>query len=67
MIEHRARSLRISAYSLRQHAINGGSDIQAWRLARRMREANTVHQLSAVERELEVYMRRNPSYLPAAA
>jgi hypothetical protein len=56
---HRALSLQHSAYELRQHAINGG-DFEGWRLARRMGDAETLHQFTAAEYELGHYLQRNP-------
>ena len=58
-VGHRARSLQSSAYAVRQHAIDGG-DIEGWRLARRMRDAETLDQFSTLEHELGHYLRRNP-------
>jgi hypothetical protein len=52
----RAHAMQQSAYALRQQALNGGS-IEGWRLARRMRDATTLKQLSAVETELGLYLR----------
>lgn len=66
-IGHRARSLQSSAYALRQHAINAGADIEGWRLARRMRDAETLHQFGAVEYELGRYLQRNPLDLSKVA
>jgi hypothetical protein len=63
----RAQSLQSSAYALRQHVIKGGSDIEGWRLARRMREASSLHQFSAVERELGDYLQRHRIDLTNAA
>ena len=56
---HRARSLQGSAYALRQHAIVGG-DIEGWRLARRLRDAETLDQFNTLEHELGHYLQRNP-------
>ena len=56
----RFRSLKESAYALRQHAINGGRDLEGWRLSRRMRDAETLHQFSALENEFGHYLQRHP-------
>jgi len=53
----RARTLQTSAYTLRQHAISAGGDLEGWRLARRMRDAASLREVSAVERELGSYLR----------
>lgn len=58
-VGHLGRSLQRSAYVLRQYAINGGGDLEGWRLARRMRDAETLHQFSSVESELGRYLKRN--------
>ena len=65
----RTLSLQGVAYLLRQQAIANGSDLEGWRLARRMRDAATDNQLSDVEQELGRYIQRNTSqtrdYSPA--
>ena len=53
----RARKLQTSAYTLRQHAIDAGSDLEGWRLSRRMRDAASLREVNAVERELGHYLR----------
>lgn len=63
----RARTRQSSAYVLRQHAIKIGGDLEGWRLARRMRDAETLHQVTAVERELGRYLQRHPLELPRVA
>ncbi|MBC7504256.1 hypothetical protein FNL55_15560 [Tardiphaga sp. vice352] len=57
-IGRRAYCLQNAAYDLRQHAIEGGN-IEGWRLARRMRDADTLHQYRVVERELKIYLQRH--------
>lgn len=65
-IGHRAHCLHNAAYGLRQQAIKGGN-IEGWRLARRMRHANTLHQCTVVERELKIYLQRHPMSLSDVA
>jgi hypothetical protein len=62
-----ARACQSSAYMLRQHAINTGGDIEGWRLARRMRDAATLHQFIAVAGELATYMQSHTLELPKVA
>ncbi len=67
MSGHRARTRQSSAYALRQHAISIGGDLEGWRLARRMRDAATPHQVRAVESELGRYLQRHSLELPNVA
>ena len=53
----RQMTLQRSAYRLRQHAIRSGSDIEGWRLARRMRDADSLPQALAAERDFGIYLR----------
>ncbi|MET0724527.1 MAG: hypothetical protein ABWY64_27375 [Tardiphaga sp.] len=53
----RLKTLRSSAYRLRQHAIKTGGDIEGWQLARRMRDADSVPAALAAERDFGAYVR----------
>ena len=64
---HRARSLQGSAYTLRQHAINSGGDLEGWRLARRMRDAASLRELTSAERDLSRYLSVHQVELPKVA
>lgn len=61
-----AHGLQSAAYDLRQQAIEGGN-IEGWRLARRMRDVDTLHQCRVVERDLKIYLQRHPMSLSDVA
>ncbi|MDB5652898.1 MAG: hypothetical protein JWQ94_511 [Tardiphaga sp.] len=52
----RVLNLQSTAYTLRQHAINAGRDLEGWRLARRMRDVASPNQIDALEHELTRYL-----------
>ena len=53
----RVLNLQSTAYTLRQHAISRGGDIEGWRLARKMRDVASLNQVDAIEQEFGSYMR----------
>ena len=63
----RSRTLQGSAYTLRQHAIKSGGDLEGWRLARRMRDAASWRELTTVERDLGQYLQTHRVDLPNVA
>lgn len=46
----RLAQLRDAAYNVRQRAISTGGDLEGWRLARLMRDAQSSSQLNVAER-----------------
>jgi IS5 family transposase len=58
----RCHTLNVAAYAVREQAVTRGCDLDGWRLARSMREANTDTQVNAAERDYGVWLRRPISF-----
>ena len=56
-----------TAYALRQLALGPRGDLEGWQLARRMRDATTLPQVTTVERQLVLWLRTRGLVLPQAA
>jgi hypothetical protein len=56
----RCYALNVAAYAVRQRATRPGGDLEAWRLSRLMREADTDAQVNAAERKYDNWLQTNP-------
>jgi hypothetical protein len=64
-IKFSARQAR--AYEMRQLALGPNGDVDGWRLARLLRDATTVMQTVAAERQLRLWLRSRGLALVNAA
>jgi hypothetical protein len=53
----RCRTLNVAAHALRQRATRSGGDLEAWRLSRLMREADTDAEVDIAEHKYSVWLR----------
>lgn len=58
LLDERCRHLNDSAHDVRQWAVDHGQDIEGWRLARLMRDADTDTQVKIAERRYGLWLRR---------
>jgi hypothetical protein len=56
--DRRLRVLHDAAYGVRQRAISRGDDLEGWRLARLMRDAETRYQLVVAERRYAGWLKK---------
>jgi hypothetical protein len=56
----RCHALNVAAYAVRQRATRPGGDLEAWRLSRLMREADTDAQVNVAERKYDNWLQTNP-------
>ena len=52
----RCRALNVAAYAVRQRATRPGGDLEAWRLSRLMREADTDAQVNVAEHKYDIWL-----------
>ena len=57
----RCRALDTAAHGVRQRAIRKGDDLDGWRLARLMRDADTDTQINVAERKFDAWLHAIPS------
>ena len=59
--DQRCHNLNIAARTVRERAVMRGYDLDGWRLARLMRDANTDAQVDVAERKFRAWRRGNPA------
>jgi hypothetical protein len=57
----RIAQLHREYYEVRQHSIGGGADIDGWRVARLMRDAQTPVQADDADRKLNAWIKKTHS------
>lgn len=63
----RLNALRSNAYQVRQFSLGAKGDLEGWQIARLMRDAVTLPQISTVERRLNVWLQIRSLRLPQVA
>ena len=63
----RLRQLQNTADLVRQFSLGAGGEVEGWKIARLMREAVTMAQVTTAERRLSIWLRVHALWLPRVA